>query len=162
VPEPDLCSRCENILLPGMLNRFRSTQDEVRFQQQLDRLNRTRPLTTAVAVAYDANQQAITVTLPAAHARHSASGHIHFYRPSDASLDRDVPLAVSADGVQRVETNGLLPCSLVYAACAGAIASGGLFSGVEHMLAFGLGTLPMMLGLSLVGRKLQLAIGAKF
>ena len=29
--------------------------------------------------------------------------------------------------------NGLLPCGLVYAACAGAIASGGFFSAVEYM-----------------------------
>lgn len=57
--------------------------------------------------------------------------------------------------------NGLLPCGLVYAACAGAIASGGFFSGVEYMAMFGLGTLPMMLGLSLAGRKLQIAIGPK-
>jgi sulfite exporter TauE/SafE len=57
--------------------------------------------------------------------------------------------------------NGLLPCGLVYAACAGAIASGGFLSGVVYMAAFGFGTLPMMLGLSLAGRKLQIAIGPK-
>ena len=58
--------------------------------------------------------------------------------------------------------NGLLPCGLVYAACAAAIASGEIAGGVEYMLAFGAGTLPMMLGLSIAGRKLQFAVGARF
>lgn len=50
--------------------------------------------------------------------------------------------------------NGLLPCGLVYAACAGAAAAGSLRAGVEYMLVFGLGTTPMMLGISLSGRLL--------
>lgn len=45
--------------------------------------------------------------------------------------------------------NGLLPCGLVYVACAGAVATGGVLSGARYMAAFGAGTLPMMLALSL-------------
>jgi sulfite exporter TauE/SafE len=51
--------------------------------------------------------------------------------------------------------NGLLPCGLVYVACAAAAATGSLQTGVLSMAAFGLGTLPVMLGLGLAGRKLQ-------
>ncbi len=51
--------------------------------------------------------------------------------------------------------NGLLPCGLVYVACAGATATGSLLTGAEYMLGFGLGTLPMMLGIGLAGRSLQ-------
>ncbi|NBV21712.1 MAG: sulfite exporter TauE/SafE family protein [Proteobacteria bacterium] len=50
--------------------------------------------------------------------------------------------------------NGLLPCGLVYAACAGATASGNALQGAVTMLVFGLGTAPMMLGLSLAGPRL--------
>lgn len=57
--------------------------------------------------------------------------------------------------------NGLLPCGLVYVACAGAIVGGTIVSGVEYMIAFGLGTLPMMLGISLLGTKLQFAMRLK-
>lgn len=57
--------------------------------------------------------------------------------------------------------NGLLPCGLVYVACAGAIATGGVLSGVEYMFAFGLGTLPMMLVISLLGTKLQFVLRLK-
>ncbi len=48
--------------------------------------------------------------------------------------------------------NGLLPCGLVYVALAGATARGGIGAGVGYMAAFGLGTIPMMLAISLSGR----------
>ena len=42
--------------------------------------------------------------------------------------------------------NGILPCGLVYVALATAVASGGPVSGALYMALFGLGTLPMMVG----------------
>jgi sulfite exporter TauE/SafE len=48
--------------------------------------------------------------------------------------------------------NGLLPCGLVYVALAGAVAQGTLLAGVGFMAAFGMGTLPMMLAVSLSGK----------
>ena len=48
--------------------------------------------------------------------------------------------------------NGFLPCGLVYVAAAVATATGGIFSGALYMALFGLGTVPMMLGISLSGR----------
>lgn len=57
--------------------------------------------------------------------------------------------------------NGLLPCGLVYVACAGAATTGHGLAGVEYMLAFGLGTLPLMLAISLAGNKLHLAFRFK-
>ena len=48
--------------------------------------------------------------------------------------------------------NGLLPCGLVYAAAAGAAATGDIVSGIEYMALFGLGTVPLMMAVSLSGR----------
>jgi uncharacterized protein len=48
--------------------------------------------------------------------------------------------------------NGLLPCGLVYVACAGAAATGGILAGASYMGAFGVGTLPMMLAIGLSGK----------
>ena len=48
--------------------------------------------------------------------------------------------------------NGLLPCGLVYVACAGAAATAGTLAGASYMIAFGLGTVPMMLSISLSGK----------
>lgn len=53
--------------------------------------------------------------------------------------------------------NGFLPCGLVYVACAGAAATGNVLHGLFYMAAFGLGTWPMMLALSLSGQALPLA-----
>ena len=48
--------------------------------------------------------------------------------------------------------NGLLPCGLVYIALVGAIATGNFFLGALYMLAFGFGTMPLMLGLMIFGK----------
>jgi sulfite exporter TauE/SafE len=48
--------------------------------------------------------------------------------------------------------NGLLPCGLVYLALAGALSAPGVAGAAAYMACFGLGTLPLMLGLSLSGR----------
>lgn len=51
--------------------------------------------------------------------------------------------------------NGLLPCGLVYVAAAGAVTGASVVHGIAYMAAFGVGTLPVMLGIGLAGRKLQ-------
>ena len=53
--------------------------------------------------------------------------------------------------------NGLLPCGLVYAAAALAATAGGPWAGMGSMALFGLGTVPVMLGLGLGGRALPVA-----
>lgn len=58
--------------------------------------------------------------------------------------------------------NGLLPCGLVYVACATASSTGGPLSAVAYMILFGVGTLPMMLGASVLGRNLQTSIRLRF
>lgn len=57
--------------------------------------------------------------------------------------------------------NGLLPCGLVYVAGAGATATGDLFNGALYMLAFGLGTVPLMLAISLSGRLVPFSLRLK-
>ena len=54
--------------------------------------------------------------------------------------------------------NGLLPCGLVYLAIAGAIGTANTFQGVLFMVAFGLGTLPLMLAISLAGNLVTLQL----
>ncbi|RUT79397.1 sulfite exporter TauE/SafE family protein [Ancylomarina longa] len=57
--------------------------------------------------------------------------------------------------------NGLLPCGLVYFAIAGAIATGSSVSGSLFMFVFGLGTIPMLLAVSLVGNMITLELRKK-
>jgi sulfite exporter TauE/SafE len=53
--------------------------------------------------------------------------------------------------------NGLLPCGLVYVAAAGAAATGHPLAGAGYMAVFGLGTLPMLVGIVLAGERLPFA-----
>ncbi len=54
--------------------------------------------------------------------------------------------------------NGLLPCGMVYAALAAAIATTGGAAGGLFMALFGVGTLPLLLTMSVLGRSLPLAV----
>jgi len=81
-------------------------EEEVRYQQQLDRVQRTQALPERVSVTYDPARHWITVTLPKAHAQ-SSSGQIHLYRPSDAKLDQRFPLAPDVAGAQRIDASKL-------------------------------------------------------
>ncbi|SMD31967.1 hypothetical protein SAMN04488029_0305 [Reichenbachiella faecimaris] len=51
--------------------------------------------------------------------------------------------------------NGFLPCGLVYAAVAGALATANLSDGLIYMVVFGLGTFPAMFAMALSGRTLK-------
>jgi nitrogen fixation protein FixH len=79
---------------------------EVRYQQQLDSMNRSQTLAAQVRITFDPSQPAIVITLPG-DKRQGARGQVHLYRPSDARLDRELPLALDADGVQRLDAKQL-------------------------------------------------------
>jgi hypothetical protein len=57
--------------------------------------------------------------------------------------------------------NGLLPSRLVYMAMAGAIGTGNAAEGTLYMILFGLGTIPMLLTISLAGNIMSQAIRRK-
>ena len=57
---------------------------------------------------------------------------------------------------------GLLPCGLVYSVILTASAAGSSISGAAVMLAFGVGTLPSMLGMSLAAPALAAMLGDKW
>lgn len=82
-------------------------EEEIRYQGQLDRLNRTAVIRNEVGIFHDTLRREVTLRLPAAHLAPSLAGHIRFYRPSDAALDFQVPLAVDAAGLQRIGTGAL-------------------------------------------------------
>lgn len=51
--------------------------------------------------------------------------------------------------------NGLLPCGMVYVAMLGALSTGSVISGAAFMAGFGLGTIPMMFAVCLVGNAIS-------
>lgn len=69
-------------------------------------------------------------------------------------LKQGTPLSLTAMGAM----NGLLPCGLVYVACGGAASTGDAVEGMAYMALFGLGTVPMMLSISLAGRSIPMGV----
>ena len=80
---------------------------EMRFQQRINSVNRTRPLGDQVVIAYEANS--IHVTVPKEHAAQKISGTIQLYRPSNARLDRQLNLDPDPAGQQFVAAKDLEP-----------------------------------------------------
>jgi uncharacterized protein len=58
--------------------------------------------------------------------------------------------------------NGLLPCGLVYAALFTAISMGGVVESALYMALFGLGTMPLLLGVSVFGNLLSPVLRSNF
>ncbi len=69
-------------------------------------------------------------------------------------LSKGTPSALFLIGLM----NGLLPCGLVYVALAGALAAGHPLGSALFMVLFGLGTLPMLLMVSLAGNLVSRSI----
>ncbi|KQT24685.1 cytochrome C biogenesis protein [Chryseobacterium sp. Leaf405] len=57
--------------------------------------------------------------------------------------------------------NGFLPCGMVYMALTASLASGGIWQGASYMALFGLGTLPFMFTIVLVGNLMNQAFRIK-
>jgi len=68
-----------------------------------------------------------------------------FWQPALRSL-RQLDLGMNSNKLMAGALWGLLPCGIVYSVLAMALASGTVLSGMGIMLAFGLGTLPFVLG----------------
>lgn len=77
--------------------------EELQFQQQFDRVQRTQQLNGQASIAYDRAEQRITIALPREHAGQVSTGMIHLYRPSDAKLDRNIRMDLGSDGTHRLD-----------------------------------------------------------
>jgi hypothetical protein len=83
-------------------------EEELRFQSQLDRLNRSTSLAQQVSIVYDTNAQQIVVSLPRDHASSFPEGGIELYRPSSSQLDKRIALAVDQKGTQSLDARTLV------------------------------------------------------
>ncbi|HWH70817.1 MAG TPA: FixH family protein [Candidatus Sulfotelmatobacter sp.] len=84
-------------------------EQEMRYQGQLDRMQRAQRLDRAASVAYDAASKLITVSVPQGGKASELAGTIQLYRPSTAGLDRQLKFAPNANGVQTIDASGLQP-----------------------------------------------------
>ena len=84
-------------------------EQELRYQSQIDRVQRTRLAAAQATVTYDSAKRCIIIALPPAQAARPITGAIELYRPSAGALDRSFPLNVDANGLQSLDAAGLAP-----------------------------------------------------
>ena len=80
-------------------------EEELRHQQQIDRVSRTAHVRHDIMVTTDATS--LTFKLPTESAKAQLKGEVQLYRPSDAKLDQKVALAVNESGLQRIDVSTL-------------------------------------------------------
>jgi hypothetical protein len=84
-------------------------EQEIRFQNRLDEMNRTAGLRAATQITFDPATRLLRVALPAAHAASQPRGRLQLYRPSAAGLDRELKLSPDATGAQNFDASSLQP-----------------------------------------------------
>ncbi|MBK9139292.1 MAG: FixH family protein [Verrucomicrobia bacterium] len=82
-------------------------EEELRYQEQMDRHARTRTEAPSASLRYDASQDCVLLSLPAEHVARQPVGRIQFYRPAAARDDHTVKLIPNAEGRQTIPTASL-------------------------------------------------------
>lgn len=73
-------------------------EQEIRYQDQIEKIRRTKALSESLT--WSLSGRMLTIRFPEALKDKVISGTVTFYRPSDSSMDRKVPLAVGASLLQ--------------------------------------------------------------
>ena len=79
---------------------------ELKFQEQIDKNNRTDELTEQVKIEYSGSF--ISIKFPDTYNKKEISGVINFYRPSDDSKDFKLKIELDENGEQKIITAKLL------------------------------------------------------
>ena len=84
-------------------------EQEVAYQQQINRLRRSADSGVVIGFVPVGQGGVIRIAWPLASRPGEAQGRIRLYRPSEAALDREVPVLVGADGIQSIDAGTLKP-----------------------------------------------------
>lgn len=76
---------------------------EMKYQQQLDQMNRTEQLGRDVVIEYSAKHRKLGVKLPDNHLPEKPVGEIKLYRPNDPRQDKSIALNLQTDGKQFID-----------------------------------------------------------
>jgi hypothetical protein len=79
---------------------------EIKYQGEIDNIKNARELEDGLKIDYVLTEDKVRFTYPLAH-RKSIKGSIHFFRPSDSSLDVSFPIESGEDGTQLIRVSSL-------------------------------------------------------
>ena len=84
-------------------------EQEIKYQQQIDRINRADSLSAPVSWHHDKEQRLVTIQFPKELIADDVEGNILFFRPSDAKQDKLMALRLSSKNIQTISTQHLIP-----------------------------------------------------
>jgi hypothetical protein len=73
-------------------------EKDLKYQNQIDKLNRTAALEEKVEIKFDG--LAVELVFPTSFDKSKLSGEIYFYRPSDRKKDFTIPLTLNSEARQ--------------------------------------------------------------
>jgi len=82
---------------------------DLRYQKQIDRVERTKKLTAGLTWEYTAQKKIISLQFPREIDTQQITGQIVFFRPSDARLDKTIPVNPTISNSQLVNISNLAP-----------------------------------------------------
>jgi len=77
--------------------------EEMRYQGQIDRLQRTKMLGSELHVTFDPKSLQLRIQMPPNHRNQIKDGSLSLYRPSSAAADLRFPWSIDSDGVLTVD-----------------------------------------------------------
>ena len=84
-------------------------EQEIKYQQQINRINRADSLSAPVNWHHDKDQRLVTIQFPKELNAKNIEGKILFFRPSDAKQDKLIALRLSSKNNQVISTQHLIP-----------------------------------------------------
>jgi nitrogen fixation protein FixH len=83
-------------------------EQEVRYQGQIDRVQRAQQRAQLASVVYNSTSKQITISLPADAPLTNVTGTITLYRPAAMNQDRTFKFEPGVNGVQKLDASGLV------------------------------------------------------
>lgn len=80
---------------------------EIAYQQHLNQVTETNKLAHQITIAQAKSAGQLSIAFPESFSNERVSGTIHFFRPSEAKLDFEVPLQLNTDQQQHIRTGHL-------------------------------------------------------
>jgi hypothetical protein len=80
---------------------------ELKYQQQIDRINRSRTLPKPIKCDYNKTENEVSLEYPKAVDHRKITGEIIFFRPSDARQDKLVRLQLDNNSKQKIDVQSL-------------------------------------------------------
>ena len=82
-------------------------KQEIEYQDQIDKITNAKSLNEPIGFEYSAAERKVKLQFPAEHLTNNLEGSIHFYRPSDSSLDKLFKIDPTNEGVQTIAIGSL-------------------------------------------------------